>query len=103
MTIENPHGCEREDHCWLCSLPSAALEYHAMDASVFDRVRCANADESSVGVDLCPMCHQAVHRWMDSNGHQTGHPAADAVDALFSRFTKALLFGTDPKEGKQEP
>lgn len=99
MNIESTHDDDADEHCWLCSLPVAALEYHAMDAAVFDGSKCANSNDSNVGVGLCAMCHQAVHRWMQANAQKTDHPAADAVDAVFSRFTDALL-GTEQKEKK---
>ncbi|GAB3249209.1 hypothetical protein [Arthrobacter pigmenti] len=100
MTIDDTHGDDAAEHCWLCSLPAAALEYHVMDATVLDRVECANTNDSNVGVELCAMCHQAVHRWMQANAHKADHPAADAVVAIFSRFTHALLGTEHTKKGR---
>ena len=100
MTSKNTQG--GAGNCWMCTLPSNSLEHHRMDANIFDRTECANDHEGRVGVELCPMCHTAVHGWMRSHGHEAKNPAADAVDAVFTRFANGVM-GITQKKGRKKP
>jgi hypothetical protein len=83
--------------CWLCAQQSNRIESHVVDHDHYELAACNGAE--GVSVDLCPMCHVAVHKWMRSNGRPGTHAAADALDAIFYRFTNALL----PEARKEEP
>lgn len=94
MTITGPNQEPGQDTaettgCWLCSQPCPRLEHHALESDHYPVRDCAQA--TGEGVLLCPMCHTAVHHWMRSHG-TPGTPAARAgLDAVFTRFTTAVL------------
>ncbi len=52
--------------CWLCAQQSNRIESHVVDHDHYELAACNGAE--GVSVDLCPMCHVAVHKWMRSNG-----------------------------------
>lgn len=83
--------------CWLCAQHSNRIESHVVDHDLYELFACNGAE--GVSVKLCPMCHLAVHKWMRSNGRAGTHAAADALDAIFRRFTSALL----PEPRNEEP
>lgn len=86
--------------CWICSQPTAAVEYHTTAKNVFDRAACTKQEDKEHGKPLCPSCHTAVHAWMRSHGREAADPAQDAVEALFTRLIGALLpRDTDLEEG----
>lgn len=89
MTGNSPYQPEETAVCWLCSQHSARSEHHALDADHYQPRECADSD--GAGVVLCPMCHDAVHRWMRAHGTPGGNAAAAALEALLGRFTTALL------------
>ena len=101
MHIENTTDTETDGHCWMCTQASGSLENHRMDVDIFERTECAQGKDGKVGVKLCPMCHTAVHRWMRSHGHESEHPGADALDAVFNRFTDAIL-GKTTRKGRKK-
>lgn len=90
MTTTDPGtGTPVNTACWLCSQHSSRLEHHDLETDHYPVRECASG--SGTGVDLCPMCHTAVHNWMRSYGKPGTNAAADALQALLGRFADALL------------
>lgn len=88
--LEQPSGpASGHALCWLCSQPSPRLETHVLDTDHYPVLDCAHAP--GTGVELCPMCHTSVHNWMRSHGSPGTAAAKAGLEAVFERFTTAVL------------
>ena len=75
--------------CWLCSQTCTRLQTHVLDTDHYPVRDCSEAE--GTGVDLCPMCHTAVHNWMRSHGTPDTGAARASLEAVLHRFTTAVL------------
>lgn len=75
--------------CWLCTQHSTRLEHHNLETDHYPVRECASA--AGTGVDLCPMCHTAVHNWMRAHGTADAGAARAGLEAVLHRFTTAVL------------
>lgn len=69
-------------NCELCQRVSV-LQFHNTSADHVDRAECRRAD--GTGMWLCPICEEAVHRWMAE------HPGPGCSQRAVDEMVRRLL------------